>query len=162
MKKKSKTKFIMPREIDIEAGEMTYGQRIKLGKIFQNGETSEAQKFEQVFQCLHKFIPLPVQYKMLLSYFERITAGLKSWIEKEQSLLKYEPTADEISAGIGELAERIGEFGVVKALAKDFGKDPDEILKWEYAKVFGILFSDLEESKFHKRYMKVIDRKYKK
>jgi len=52
-------------------------------------------------------------------------------------------------------------MGTVKALAKAYAKDPDEIFKWKYSKVFGILYSDLEEHKFRQRYNKVIEQKYK-
>jgi len=156
-----KKKFILPKEIDVKAGKITYGQRIELGKIFQNLETSEIEKFNQTFECLHNFRPVVLQYKKLLPYFEKIIDGLKFWIETEQTLLKYEPSVEELSAGIKELSEKLGEFGVVKSIGKVFSCDPDLILKWEYSKVFYILFTDLEEAKFQIRFQKVLEQKYK-
>ena len=47
----------------------------------------------------------------------------------------------------------------IKALAKAYGKDPDEILRWQYGKVFGILYTDLEERKFEKKYQQQINGK---
>ena len=50
-------------------------------------------------------------------------------------------------------------MSTIKALAKAYGKDPDEILQWQYAKVFGILYTDLEERKFEKKYQQQINGK---
>jgi len=164
MKKKQKETPIQDKKmskIDIKGGKLTFGQRIELGKIFQSSE-NEIVKFEKVFECLHKFKPKATQYKKLLPYFQDIIEGIAFWIEKEQTMLKYEPTAEEMSAGIIELTKKIGEFGTIKALAKNYSKDPDEILEWEYGKVFGILYTDFEEYEFQKRYDKVIEKKYKK
>ncbi len=151
---------ILNNKIDIRAGKMTFGQRIELGKIFQS-EESEVSKFELVFECLHEYRPDVKDYKKLFGYFEEIIEGVRFWIEHETALLKYEPTSEELSAGVKELSQRIGEFGTIKALAKNYSKDPDEILAWEYAKVFGILYTDLEESKYQRRYNKIMERKYK-
>lgn len=156
-----KKKFILPKEIDVKGGKFTYGQRIELGKIFQNDELSEVDKFERTFECLHGFKPLVFQYKKLMPYFEKIVEGFTFWIQTEVAALNYEPTAEEISAGIKDLSQKLGEFGTSKAIAKAFGKDPDEILKWEYAKVFGILYTDLEEAKFQMKYQKILTDKYK-
>lgn len=148
-------------KIDIKGGKLTFGQRIDLGKIFQSDE-NEIVKFEKVFKLLHDFTPDIAQYNELLPYFNEIIEGIAFWIEQEQTLLKYEPTSEEMSAGIMDLTKKTGEFGTIKALAKNYSKDPDEILKWEYGKVFGILYTDLEEHYFQKRYNKVLEKKYKK
>ena len=147
-------------KIDIKAGKMTFGQRIELGKIFQ-GEGSDVEKFNQTFKCLHGFQPKVKEFKELIAYFHEILEGIRFWIEQEGHLLKYEPTAEELSAGIRQLSARIGEFGTIKALAKTYGRDPDEILQWEYSKVFGILYTDLEEHKYQKRFNKLTEKKYK-
>lgn len=152
---------ILLSKIDIKAGDMSFGQRIEIGKILQDTEKGEVQKFKEIFKCLHDYEPKPTEYGKLVSYLDEIIIGIKHWIDLEATLLKYEPTSEEMQAGINELSEKIGEFGTIKALAKTFGKDPDEILEWKYAKVFGILYTDLEEHKFQMRYNKVIERKYK-
>ena len=97
--------------------------------------------------------------KKILPYFKRIIEGLEFWSEQEQTLLKYEPSQEELRAGIKDFSKKVGEFSTIKALAKAYNKDPDDILKWEYGKVFGILYTDLEEFKFNKRYQKVIESK---
>ncbi|OJV40842.1 MAG: hypothetical protein BGO29_14840 [Bacteroidales bacterium 36-12] len=148
-------------EIDIKSGKITFGQRIELGKIFQ-GDDTEIVKFEKVFLCMHDFKPAMTEYTKLTDYFNRIIRGITYWIEQEQTLLKYDPSPEELNAGIKDLSDKIGEFGTIKALAKNYGKDPDEVLKWEYGKVFGILYSDLEEYKYQQRFNKVLEQKYKR
>lgn len=153
----------MLNKIDISAGKMTYSQRIELGKILTNIATHEIEKLKQTIKCLHGFdlIIVPDNAVFYADYFEQILEGILSWIEKEQTLLAYKPTPEEVKAGIKELSEKVGDFGTIKALAKAYHKDPDDILTWEYGKVFGILYTDFEEHKFSKRYEKVINDKYK-
>lgn len=148
-------------KIDVKAGNMSFGQRIELGKIMAS-EADEVGKFEKVFLCLHNFTPKEKDYLSLVDYFKEIVVGLKFWIETEATMLVYEPTPEEKRAGVKELMQNIGEFGTIKALAKAYSIDPDEVLKWKYAKVFGILYTDLEESKFQTRYNKVIEDKFKR
>lgn len=145
-------------KIDIKSGKMTFSQRIDLGNIFSS-DASEIDKFEKVFMCLHNFKPEPSDYEYLIEYLNEIIQGIKFWIEKETTLLNYDPTAEELRAGVRELSKNVGEFGTIKALAKAYSKDPDEILQWNYGKVFGILYTDLEEYKFQLRYQKVIEAK---
>ena len=148
------------RPIDIKGGKLTFGQRIELGKLYQS-QVSEIEKFEQTFQILHQYTPKTRDYKSLINYFNQIIEGITHWIQQETTLLNYEPSAEEIQAGIKDLSEKIGEFGTVKALAKAYGTDPDAVYGWKYGKVFGILYTDLEEYKFSQRYNKVLERKHK-
>ncbi|GHT33976.1 hypothetical protein FACS189434_09350 [Bacteroidia bacterium] len=152
---------ILKNKIDIKGGKLLFEQRIDLGKIFQDTETAEIDKFDAVFKCLHGYKPAMLDYKKLLPYFFEIVESLRFWIETENEMLKYEPTNEELQAGIKELAAKIGEFGTIKSLAKNYATDPDTVLRWEYGKVFGILYTDLEEYKFQKKYNKIIENKYK-
>lgn len=152
-------KQITLSKIDVKAGNMTFTQRIELGKIFQE-ESSEITKFEKTFQCLYNYTPKIRDYKKLLNHFEEIIEGLKFWIESER-LLKYEPTPEEIRAGIKELSNKIGEFGIIIELARDFGKDIDEIGNYKYNKIFAILLSDLEKFKYRQRLNKALEQKHK-
>lgn len=147
------------KEIDIEGGKLTFGQRIDLGKLMCS-EYSEVEKFEKTFEILHEVKLKISEYKKHIDYFATIIEGLKFWSEQEATLLKYEPTQEEKQAGIKDFSQKVGEFATVKALAKAYSKDPDEILNWEYGKVFGILYTDLEEHKFNVRYNKVLEAKY--
>lgn len=147
------------KEIDIKGGQLTFGQRIDLGKLMGSDEP-EINKFEKTFEILHRFKPKVTEYKKYIGYFSDIVDGLKFWSEQEATMLKYEPTPEEKQAGIKDFSQKVGEFSTIKALAKAYGKDPDEILDWKYGKVFGILYTDLEEHKFNTRYHKVIESKY--
>lgn len=155
----SASKVILSK-IDIKSGDMTFGKRIELGEIFQS-EISEIEMFEKVFECLHQYKPKASDYEKLLGYFSDIVEGIRYWLEAETTMLQYEPSSEEMQAGIKELSTKIGEYGTIKALAKAYSKDPDEVLEWKYSKVFGILYTDLEEFKYQKAYNKVLERKSK-
>lgn len=157
----TRAKSIIKSKMDVKGGKITYGQRIELGKIFQQDE-NDADKFKKVFRCLHSYTPKVKDFPLLIPYFKDIIDGLAFWINQEAEKLRYDPKPEEISAGIKDLSAKTGEFGTIKALAKNYGKDPDEILQWEYGKVFGILYTDLEEFKYQQRYYKTIERKFKK
>ncbi len=153
---------IVVGSLDIEGGEFTYGNRIALGAILSDESRSEYQRLKAAFRELYGYSCrlLPLGLRMRL--FDRLVAGLTAWIRREEELLHYEPTAEEVAAGVGELTRRVGHFATLKALAKAYGRDPDEVLGWDYAKVFGILQTDLEEHKFEERYAKVIHDKYRR
>lgn len=159
-KKYKSANDILSNKIDIKAGKISFSQRIELGRILES-DSCAAAKFSDTFFCLFSYKPNVLEYKSLLGYFQEITEGVKYWIDQE-ALLKYEPTSEEMQAGITNLSKKIGEFGIIKALAKAYSKDPDDILAWEYGKVFGILYTDMEEHKYQRSYNKVIERKYKK
>lgn len=156
-----KSKIILKNRIDVKAGKLTFGQRIALGKIIEKGG-NEYLMMKQIIKAMHDVDVKRKDIIRLKPYIVEIIEGLAYWIEKEIELLNYEPTAEEIQAGISELSGKIGNFGTIKSLAKNYSREPDEILKWEYGKVFGILYTDLEEYKFQKRYNKIIESKFKK
>jgi len=145
--------------IKIKEGKMTYGQRIDLGIILGSNIQSESQKFSEVFKCLYGEEIKVNEFTGFMQQYQEVLSGLIYWMEQEKNLLKYEPSLLEIKAGISALMEKIGDFGTVKSLAKAYSKDPDEILNWEYAKVFGILYTDLEESKYQKKYYDLSQKK---
>lgn len=165
----------MLKRIDIKGGKLTYGQRIDLGELLASQKT-EVEKFKETFHILHdkkdksgkvvKALHIDFtnshEMKMYVSYFKQIIEGLQFWFEKEKKLLDYKPEPEEVRAGIKELSEKIGFFGTIKTLARNYSQDPDDILKWEYGKVFGILYTDFEEYKYQKKLHKQYEQKNKK
>lgn len=146
--------------IDFKAGEFTYGQRIELSKILADPSTPEARKFIQALECAYPGAEVEFSTQWLRE-FERLIDGVRFWADKEETMLHYDPTADEIAAGINDMTKRVGPMSTVIALASKFSQDPDAILEWKYAKVFGLLFADLESYKFQRRYSKVMEQRYK-
>lgn len=145
-----------PVKIDIRGGKLTYGQRIELGEILAREGASISEKYSTVMQCLYPdwvqtFTPEWV------AWFEEVVDGLRYWMQREATMLAYQPTAEEIAAGINNLGKKLGPMMTVMTLAEKFGKDPDEILQWEYGKVFGLLYADLEGFKYQRNYRKVIE-----
>lgn len=146
--------------IDMEGGQFTYGNRIALGEIFSDTSKDAYRKLKDAFRELYGYSPTLLPIKCRVKALDAILDGFKEWIEKEKDMLAYKPTADEEKAGIRELTQKVGSLATIDALAEKYGKDPDDILKWDYAKVFGILFTDLEKHKYHRRFDAVINAKY--
>lgn len=149
------------KKVDVKAGDITYSQRIELGQILTNTTTSEFEKFRATMLCLDegwKISDLPKS----LPYFEEVLEGIKYWIDKEKKDLKYNPTAEEIAAGIDIYSSSVGEMNTVMALAKDYAKDPDEILSWKYKKVMNILFTNLQSFLYKSRLEKQMSNKAKR
>lgn len=148
------------RHIDVRGGQMTFGQRIELGRILTDPSTSEASKAIAVMRCLDPDWET-TEMPQSIEYFAEVIEGLTYWIKRETAELKYDPSEEEQSAGIGQLSKMTGEMGTIMALAKDYGKDPDEILSWKYGKVFNILYTNLQSHLYQERLMKLRERRAK-
>lgn len=148
----------MIQRIDIQGGQMTFGQRIELGRIITDKELTDIDKMKEGMQCLE------VKWNLrntseIVEYWYEVLMGIKYWIEREQTELKYEPSAEEKAAGIAQLSLVVGEMATITALAKDYSKDPDEILEWKYGKVYNLLFTNLQSHLFRERLNKELERK---
>lgn len=145
--------------IDIKKGDLTYGQRIELGKILSDTEIGDFERFAQTIKCLYDERPKPIDAAKLLKEYERIVEGIRFWVEVETQALHYEPTSEELAAGINEYSKAVGELSTLHSIAKAFSQDPDVVYNWKYSKVFGILLNDLESYKYQQRLQKVHARK---
>lgn len=143
-------------KIDWDSNDFTYGQRIELGNIFADEESSHYSKLCRAFKVMYGFSRKVIPMRARIKRYDLILDGLKQWIEKERMLLNYTPTDDELNAGIKDLTEKVGNMSTIKQIAKTYGTDPDEVLKWAYSKVFIILYTDLEERKYETKLQKQI------
>lgn len=148
----------MIQRIDIQGGQMTFGQRIELGRIITEKELTDIDKMKEGMQCLGAKWSLR-NTSEIVEYWYEVLLGIKYWIEREQTELKYEPSAEEKAAGIAQLSLLVGEMATITALAKDYSKDPDEILEWKYGKVYNLLFTNLQSHLFRERLNKELERK---
>lgn len=134
---------------------MTYGQRCDLGRIAENPPASELAAFKEIMNVMHpggfdvKFTEAEVDY------VEQVIEKIAYWAGMEQKLLKVEPDPLQKRAGIREMSERVKDLGVLHTLCEKFGKSPTEVLSWNYADVFGMLFVDKEKAVFQKNYDKL-------
>lgn len=153
-------KEVLENKVDVKAGKLPYGVYLEIREIVITKDKDDAKAVVSIFKALHEGFELSSHDFLnlkLQKYFEEICNGIIHWLTMESEMLAYTPTDAQLRAGIKELSEKVGDFGTVKALAKQFNKDPDEILKeWDYAKVFLILYSDLEEYKYQEKYNKII------
>lgn len=138
--------------------DFTYGHRVEFESIFSAEDTSEYRKmclaFKAMYGFTHRLLPMRLRAKV----FDKLIRGFKGWIDKEQQMLDYSPTEEEKRAGIKELSEKVGQMSTIKALAKAYSADPDEVLEWPYSKVFIILYTDCEERKYEKKLSKEYER----
>lgn len=148
----------MIQRIDIKGGQMTFGQRIELGRIITDKELTGIDKMKEGMQCLGVKWSLRNTPEIVEFWYE-VLLGIKYWIEREQTELKYEPSAEEKAAGIAQFSLLVGEMSTITALAKDYSKDPDEILEWKYGKVYNLLFTNLQSHFFRERLNKELERK---
>ena len=148
----------MIQRIDIQGGQMTFGQRIELGRIITEKELTPIDKMKEGMQCLGAKWSLR-NTSEIVEYWYEVLMGIKYWIEREQTELKYEPSVEEKAAGIAQLSLVVGEMATITALAKDYSKDPDEILEWKYGKVYNLLFTNLQSHLFRERLNKELERK---
>lgn len=144
--------------IDIRGGKLTYGQRIEAEKILADAAKNDGRKFVEVLECLYPGHEVTFTTEWFRLYRAAVE-GIDFWVQKERTMLDYQPTADELAAGIRELGKRLGPMSTVSTLAEKFGRDPDEILQWEYGKVFGLLYTDLENAKFRRRHDRMLENK---
>lgn len=142
--------------INISSGDMTFGQRIDIGKIFASNDDTYIKAIKAI-KVLHGIDVTVGWVNKHSDYLKSIIEGISNWVKIESDMLKYDPSPDEIRAGIRDLSKKIGDFGTVKSLAAKYGQDPDTILNWKYSKVFGILYTDLEEYKYSRRYTKQLN-----
>jgi NAD kinase len=149
-------------KIDIVGGQLTFEQRIELGRIISSGGDN-AQALLDVMRCLHGVevnFSNREELKWYIIYFEEVLKGIAFWVEQEKRL-KYEPTPEELQAGIEQMTKNIGEYATLLAIAQAYKRDPDEVLDWKYGKVFGILLADFEKAKFQRSLQGVYERKCK-
>lgn len=147
------------REWKYEDGEFTYAQRIELAEVLKNDSLSEYQKMKAAWRVLYGWSARWMNPWRRVKAFGRMLNGLQFWVKLERENLKYEPTPEELRAGLQRLSEQVGEMGTIKALAEKFGVDPDVILTWHWAKVYGLLYADLKESEYQRRMLDQIQRR---
>lgn len=148
-------------ERNIESGEMTYGERIELGKLLASKKT-EVEKFEGIIYILHGFKPSAKEYKNYVRYVNRIIESLNRWANRERKELTVPPLPEYIQAGYDKYINEVGEMATLVSLGIKFGKNPEEILAWRYTTVFMILKCEAEQEKFNRRLQKVYSRKHGK
>ncbi len=147
--------------LDLKGGFFTYGNRIALATIFADVSLTDYQKMKAAHRELYgyscRWLPVRARTRRL----DSIVEAMLYWIERERIAFDYTPTVEEQTAGIEQFNAEVGCFATIKALAKAYSKDPDEVLMWDYAKVFEILRTDLAEAKYNRRYSAVLQRKAK-
>lgn len=139
---------------------MSFGQRIELGKILGDDTLTDYERFKRCMVCIDPLFNV-IDIREAVKYYDELLQGILFWVEREKKELQYNPTAEELAAGIEVFSMAVGEMTTIMALAKDYGQDLDEILKWKYGKVYNILFTNLQSHLFHERLSRRMQEKAK-
>jgi len=150
-------KEILDNPIDIKNGDLTYGNYIAIKKLIQNNK-DEVATITGIIKELYDYELQTNDFMLIVPFIEKIIADMVYWQEQENEMLRYEPTTEEIRAGITDYSKKVGDLATIKSIAKEYAQDPDNVLKWKWAKVFGILYTDLESFKFQKKYTSIISK----
>lgn len=139
------------REWIYEDGGFSYAQRIEVGMVLSDESLTEYRRLIAAWRVLYGWPARLMPPRIRVRRLARMVAGIQHWFNLEAQELKYIPTVEEERAGLKSLTAEVGVMGTVNALAQKFGMDPDAVLRWEYAKVYGILRSDLKEFLYSRR-----------
>ena len=150
------------REYKMQEGGFTYSQRIEMADIFTDASLSAWDKVFKAHRLLYGWSGRRLPRRWMTARLTRMVDGIEYWCDAEKVALEYRPKAEEKGAGIEAYSKAVGDMGTIKAVAKAYSRDPDEVLKWPWAKVFGILQTDLEEFKYSERLREAYERRRKK
>ncbi|MDR2066109.1 MAG: hypothetical protein LBP85_10445 [Prevotellaceae bacterium] len=145
-------------EIDILSERFTFGQRLEFNRLSEL--TYDHQIIEAVIYVLYEIKVKPEYYVSVYGHVKDVLTKLNIWNEKEKAL-QYEPTPEEIRAGINQISDKLKEFATVDAIAKRMHISHDDSLKLPYSTVYMMLLADFEHSKFERRLSKIYENKYK-
>jgi hypothetical protein len=121
---------------------ITFNQRIELGKLY-GMNIPDFEKYEKVFVLLQGREPQEADLKGWTEYLWNTAVSFSYWMKQER-LLRTEPISIKQSAP-GQTKYSVTD--TIYALAKKYSVKPEEVLNWDYEKVFNILLTDLENYK---------------
>lgn len=131
--------------------EMTYSQRLELGVVLSS------QTDTIVFDCYKVVYGKDPSLSELMHFeLEPLLKGIAEWINLESEYLHYEPTPEEIQAGINN---QECPLATAVSIGKDFGIMPNDVLQRPYSEIFSILWANAEQRKFERKLNKIMSRK---
>lgn len=140
---------------DISEGDMTYGERIELGRIIKDQEMGDYQRIKEVVKCLYDVEVTPKEAVDLADHVEDILTDLVEWMKREHQAFYIEPTAEEVKANIQGLTKACGDMGDVVSLAESFHCTFEEVYKRPYLEIFTIHKVHAERTRYERRLSKV-------
>lgn len=148
--------FVKSYEDDLSIAKKTYGQIEQAKTVLQ---------YKKPLLALGDLVELYYCEKMIDAHIVdsmgrglALVAKIDNFMKSYPELYEYEPTNEEIEAGVEDLA-KLGSFYTVKKLADRYHKHPDEILKWEAGVVYAMLRTDAIENRISNNLQKIAMRK---
>ena len=135
---------------------LPYLKVIELQKILGR----EYLEIEDIIQIIH--IATGLSYKNLIRkrlypvmrFFKFVKSGIQEINDMEAANLSYEPSADEVKAGIEELS-RFNNLSSVKTIADFMNIPVDQMDRLTWEEAFSILYYNSSINKYEKKYIKV-------
>ncbi len=149
----------IPEDQRVAKSKLTYGHRVALGRLFSQGK-SNAAVCREAIRILHPDVEHVNICRENMEYVNSIYEAISWWIEQEKKFLKYEPTAEEKSAGVARVSE-MGARGTATSIGKDYGITPSKVFDWAYGDVFSVLELDVRKAMFQRRLHEQRERKRK-
>ena len=120
----------------------------------------EYLEIEDIIQIIH--IATGLSYKNLIRkrlypvmrFFKFVKSGIQEINDMEAANLSYEPSADEVKAGIEELS-RFNNLSSVKTIADFMNIPVDQMDRLTWEEAFSILYYNSSINKYEKKYIKV-------
>lgn len=109
----------------------TWSNRIFINELF----SKELKEIEYIDLIQKEF---NLEYDNIIEDIENIQKAAVYFVEKEKIMFKSQES--ETSSIYHRYFKDCGELPTIIRVAKDFGKDIDEVLQWKYEKVIGILY----------------------
>jgi len=147
--------FVKGYEDDLSIGERTYGEL----------ETCKAYLKDKPLLALGKLVEVyygeNIKDVLAIDAMGRglsVLTKIDLFLKKFPELYEYEPTAEEVEAGVEDF-NKVGSFYTVKKLAEKHSKHPDEILQWQALIVYRFLQTDAIEARVNRNLLKIYSRK---
>lgn len=146
---------------DISEGDLTYGERIELGRIVRDENMGDYQRIKEVCQCLYDVEVTPEQAVHLTDHVAKVLTDIIDWMKKEQQEFYIPPTPEEERARIQDLTKACGDMGDVVSLAESFQCSFEEVYNKPYLEIFTIHKVHAERTRYERRLNKVYQERKK-
>jgi len=137
---------------------MTLDEKMAVCSIKSTDENEILQELCQIF--FEKPLEECKETWKLCIWSAKVLEQVNEWNKAEAQKLKYEPTPEEIAAGYNDF-KVFGDFSTYDAISKRQGISHDAVGKLEYTMVFTMLWKDLMESAYQKKYIENQEKKNK-
>lgn len=149
--------FAHKYEDDLNVGRKTYGE-FEQALIFIRKAENQILSIPKVIECFYGEKLEDENVLKVLGKGAFVLDKISKFVHEFKRLGEYEPSVEELEAGVEEL-NKFGFFATAVQLARKYGKTHDDILNMPAREVYNTLLYDFEQSEVEKRINKIRSRK---